>query len=385
MGWEMVKLGDVCRPVTSKWRDSTEQYFYYLDIGAIDAETKRVIKLKRVFKDDAPSRAKFLLSDNDVVVSTVRPALNTVTIIENAGQSTHPLVGSSGFSVLRTNEEVLNPTFLFHFVRTTPFIRTLSQLATGASYPAVSDKIVKNVKIPLPPLEEQQRIATILGTVEKAIRAEEQSISRLEALTKNLAPETNRTVPIGEYVGRIVSGKSIKEHSTPGGPRVLKISSTTSGYFKPEESKPLDPSYEPPEHHRVQEGDLLVSRANTTELVGASAIVDQPYENLLLPDKLWRLVTKDSVDPFFLWACLQHPLTRNAISKASSGSGGSMKNISQTNFLAVEIPDVDATVQTTIGNQVRAAFHQRALRSSKLTLLRELYASVSSRAFAGEL
>ncbi|WP_421628853.1 restriction endonuclease subunit S [Corynebacterium pseudogenitalium] len=261
----------------------------------------------------------------------------------------------------------------------------LQQMGTGATFKEISAKRAADIPVPLPPLAEQQRIAKILGTVEKAIRAEEQSISKLETLVKNLAPETNRTVPIGEYVERIVSGKSLKEHSTPGGPRVLKISSTTSGYFKPEESKPLDPSYEPPEHHRVQEGDLLVSRANTTELVGASAIVDQPYENLLLPDKLWRLVTKDSVDPFFLWACLQHPLTRNAISKASSGSGGSMKNISQTNFLSVEIPDVDAALQTTVGNQVRTAFHQRALRSSKLTLLRELYTSLSSRAFAGEL
>lgn len=285
-------------------------------------------------------------------------------------------------------KEGFDPGYIFALLLSPLMLKRYDTISYG-SVPRrrrAATKDFLNLTVPdIPPLEEQQRIATILGTVEEAIRAEEQSISKLETLVKNLAPETNRTVPIGEYVERIVSGKSLKEHSTPGGPRVLKISSTTSGYFKPEESKPLDPSYEPPEHHRVQEGDLLVSRANTTELVGASAIVDQPYENLLLPDKLWRLVTKDSVDPFFLWACLQHPLTRNAISKASSGSGGSMKNISQTNFLSVEIPDVDAALQTTVGNQVRTAFHQRALRSSKLTLLRELYTSLSSRAFSREL
>lgn len=377
MGWEMVKLGDVAEVVTKKVPgenlDPATPYFGLEHLktggGILGNSRADAFSLKG---------GKPVFESGDILFGRLRPNLRKAAIASAPGTC------SGDITILRMiNGDDTH--YLLHFLLSGFAFAQINRHINGINLPRINNRDLLEIKVPLPPLEEQQRIATILGTVEEAIRAEEQSISKLETLVKNLAPETNRTVPIGEYVERIVSGKSLKEHSTPGGPRVLKISSTTSGYFKPEESKPLDPSYEPPEHHRVQEGDLLVSRANTTELVGASAIVDQPYENLLLPDKLWRLVTKDSVDPFFLWACLQHPLTRNAISKASSGSGGSMKNISQTDFLSVEIPDVDAALQTTVGNQVRTAFHQRALRSSKLTLLRELYTSLSSRAFSREL
>ena len=377
MGWEMVKLGDVAEVVTKKVPgenlDPATPYFGLEHLktggGILGNSRADAFSLKG---------GKPVFESGDILFGRLRPNLRKAAIASAPGTC------SGDITILRMiNGDDTH--YLLHFLLSGFAFAQINRHINGINLPRINNRDLLEIKVPLPPLEEQQRIATILETVEEAIRAEEQSISKLETLIKNLAPETNRTVPIGEYVERIVSGKSLKEHSTPGGPRVLKISSTTSGYFKPEESKPLDPSYEPPEHHRVQEGDLLVSRANTTELVGASAIVDQPYENLLLPDKLWRLVTKDSVDPFFLWACLQHPLTRNAISKASSGSGGSMKNISQTNFLSVEIPDVDAALQTTVGNQVRTAFHQRALRSSKLTLLRELYTSLSSRAFSREL
>ena len=377
MGWEMVKLGDVAEVVTKKVPgenlDPATPYFGLEHLktggGILGNSRADAFSLKG---------GKPVFESGDILFGRLRPNLRKAAIASAPGTC------SGDITILRMiNGDDTH--YLLHFLLSGFAFAQINRHLNGINLPRINNRDLLEIKVPLPPLEEQQRIATILETVEEAIRAEEQSISKLETLIKNLAPETNRTVPIGEYVERIVSGKSLKEHSTPGGPRVLKISSTTSGYFKPEESKPLDPSYEPPEHHRVQEGDLLVSRANTTELVGASAIVDQPYENLLLPDKLWRLVTKDSVDPFFLWACLQHPLTRNAISKASSGSGGSMKNISQTNFLSVEIPDVDAALQTTVGNQVRTAFHQRALRSSKLTLLRELYTSLSSRAFSREL
>lgn len=377
MGWEMVRLGNVAEVVTKKVPgvnlDPATPYFGLEHLktggGILGNSRADAFSLKG---------GKPVFESGDILFGRLRPNLRKAAIASAPGTC------SGDITILRMiNGDDTH--YVLHFLLSGFAFAQINRHINGINLPRINNRDLLEIKVPLPPLEEQQRIATILGTVEEAIRAEEQSISKLETLAKNLAPETNRTVPIGEYVERIVSGKSLKEHSTPGGPRVLKISSTTSGYFKPEESKPLDPSYEPPEHHRVQEGDLLVSRANTTELVGASAIVDQPYENLLLPDKLWRLVTKDSVDPFFLWACLQHPLTRNAISKASSGSGGSMKNISQTNFLSVEIPDVDAALQTTVGNQVRTAFHQRALRSSKLTLLRELYTSLSSRAFSREL
>lgn len=68
--------------------------------------------------------------------------------------------------------------------------------------------------------------------------------------------------------------------------RVLKISAVTSGQFKAAESKPLPAEYQPPPEHIVRCRDLLMSRANTTELVGAVAYVEKTPANVALPDKI---------------------------------------------------------------------------------------------------
>lgn len=94
-----------------------------------------------------------------MLVSTVRPNLNSVAIVteEFSGAT-----ASTGYTVLRPLPQIWDTQYLFHWVKTDHFINEMVKLATGQSYPAVSDKIILNSKIPLPALVEQRRIASIL-------------------------------------------------------------------------------------------------------------------------------------------------------------------------------------------------------------------------------
>lgn len=240
MGWKMVKLGDVLEKVKSP-RAGEESY----PVLSITRSEGLVNQDERFGKRIASASTKDykVVFRNELVVGFPidEGVIDFQQLYEKA-------IVSPAYGIWRvTNPERVDLSFLARFLRSDRaiFYYQAKMRGTTARRRSLPDSLFLELPVPLPPLEEQQRIAKILGTVEEAIRAEEQSISKLETLAKNLAPETNRTVPVGEYVERIVSGKSIKEHSTSGGPRVLKISSTTSGYFKPEESKPLDPSYEP--------------------------------------------------------------------------------------------------------------------------------------------
>lgn len=114
----------------------------------------------------------------------------------------------------------------------------------------------------------------------------------------------------------------------------------TSGSFRPEESKPVSKSCSPLPHHFVQIGDLLFSRANTAELVGATSFVFESPVGLLSPDKLWRFewATATLVEPLFIWQLLQMGSMRRKLSRLSSGSGGAMKNISKAKLLSLDIP-----------------------------------------------
>jgi type I restriction enzyme S subunit len=152
--------------------------FTYIDIASVDAELKRIVAPKRVRGVDAPSRARQLVRAGDVLVSTVRPNLNAVAHVP---AELDGATASTGFCVLRAKQRNLNDRYLYHWVRSPGFVRSMVRLATGASYPAVSDRIVRESALPLPPTGEQKRIAAILDKADavRSKRREAVQMSRL--------------------------------------------------------------------------------------------------------------------------------------------------------------------------------------------------------------
>jgi len=149
--------------------------FTYVDLSAVDQAQKAITGARVLVGSEAPSRARQVICADDVLVSTVRPNLNGVALVP---EDYDGAIASTGFCVLRPNRKHLDPVFLFHWVQSPAFVAEMVRKATGASYPAVSDRIVQQSLIPLPPLCEQRRIAAILDQAD-ALRAK-----RREALAK---------------------------------------------------------------------------------------------------------------------------------------------------------------------------------------------------------
>jgi type I restriction enzyme, S subunit len=161
MTWPKVKIGDLVESV-SKWNpkvNPSAPSFTYIDLSSIDKEKKLIHEVTIVLPNEAPSRARQLVQENDILVSTVRPNLNGVAMVEPEYDGA---TASTGYCVLRPNPEKIIPSFLFHWVKTPHFISEMTRNSTGANYPAVSDKTVKEHLISLPPIDEQKRIAAIL-------------------------------------------------------------------------------------------------------------------------------------------------------------------------------------------------------------------------------
>ena len=176
-----VEIGRVVDSV-GKWdpRRNGAGTFTYIDLSSVDQSTKAVPEPTTVEASEAPSRARQLIATGDILVSTVRPNLNAVAYVK---PDLDGATASTGFCVLRPRPDELDGRYLYHWVRAAPFIGRLVQLATGASYPAVSDKIVKAAPIPLPPIEEQRRIAAVLDVAD-ALRAKRRlALARLDSLS----------------------------------------------------------------------------------------------------------------------------------------------------------------------------------------------------------
>jgi type I restriction enzyme S subunit len=171
--------------------------------------------------------------------------------------------------------------------------------AQGAAQPNISTKEIGQFKIPLPPLPEQQKIASILDAADNLRQKDQQLIEKYTALSQSLFlemfgdPETNSMAwditALGKTLIDIVGGKSVggeQRQITVGEKAVLKISAVTTGIFNALEYKVVESSEVPETLVHPLKGNLLFSRANTRDLVGATCIVDDDYEYLFLPDKI---------------------------------------------------------------------------------------------------
>ncbi len=155
---------------------------------------------------------------------------------------------------------------------------------------------------------------------------------------------------LGEVIEQLESGVSVNSTDEPiktdfefG---ILKTSAVFMGRFIPNENKKIiDVEIARAKLNPVKDS-ILISRMNTPQLVGNSGLVDNDYPNLFIPDKLWLAKT----NPKMLSILLSSEKIMSMISNIATGTSGSMKNISQPNFLKLQISFPTLPEQTKIAN-----------------------------------
>lgn len=392
MTWETVPLSGLIRDVAVGFASSDD-----LDDGVFQI---RMNNLTRESGWDWSRRRRVLPTPRQLEVASVRAG----DVIFNATNSPE-LVGKSGLMPVIDEPAVISN----HFMRLRPSVDLdsgylsqwlRSQFQRGVfrarakawiNQATVSREALLSLRIPLPPLTEQRRIAAILDEAD-ALRSRSRenltSSGRLSEAIYRMAVSDASSVPLKIVVPKITSGKSVVgSDDSDANARVLKISAVTSGELRTDQTKPLPAGYQPPPEHLIQSGDLLMSRANTAELVGASAYVwETPAQPLALPDKLWRLhVNPEIAHPLFVHAALSEPGLRHEISRRASGSGGSMKNIGQQAFLSISMRVPRLAIQREFARVATEVRSERARLEDRAITFDALFASLQHRAFRGEL
>ena len=147
--------------------------------------------------------------------------------------------------------------------------------------------------------------------------------------------------PLSELVAHFQSGVSVNSDENYGTAEywILKTSCVNGGKFNPLESKPIPPS----DVHRAElhpkANSILVSRMNTFALVGETAYVPEDVPWAFVPDRLWQTVMEQGKDTHVRWLSfvLQSPSFRQQVSNSATGTSGSMKNISQSLYLGIDV------------------------------------------------
>lgn len=138
---------------------------------------------------------------------------------------------------------------------------------------------------------------------------------------------------------------------------VLKLGAVSFGIFNDLENKALPPNLIPIPSLEVKQGQVLISRANITRLVGACAIVNETRPHLMLCDKIFRVVFRENspIEPGYLAEVMKIPHVRHQIEAAATGTSATMQNITKPALLALSLPLPPLEIQRQILLEIASA------------------------------
>lgn len=282
----LVSINDETLPDTT----DPDYELKYLDIGNVSSNGR--VEPPTTYRfGDAPSRARRVVKDGDVIISTVRTYLQAIAPIEAPPDN---LIVSTGFAVIRPNPDYIIPSFCKYSLRTTSFLSAVEMRSVGVSYPAINASDLGNIFVKVPTIEVQRRIASFLDSetarIDALIAAKERLIALLaekrqalitRAVTRGLDPNVNMKDSGVAWLGEVPEGWLILQlkfltniplqyganeaalDDDPNNPRFVRITDIDEfGNLRPETFKSLTPELAEP--YLLESGDILFARSGAT-------------------------------------------------------------------------------------------------------------------------
>lgn len=181
--WELVKLSEIAE-INKKSLPNTTSVdfeFYYIDLSAVKSGTIEFPKEKTKFID-APSRARRILRNEDVIMATVRPNLLGIAY---ADFDASEFICSTGFALISHYENSCGQ-FIYQNLYSENVQSQINKLIVGSNYPAINSSDVQNLQIPFPQLDEQNKIASILSSVDEKLEVLSEKKTHYQELKQGL-------------------------------------------------------------------------------------------------------------------------------------------------------------------------------------------------------
>jgi type I restriction enzyme, S subunit len=341
------------------------------------------------------------------------------------GVTHHHGIISTAYSVYRPRPSAkMNPRFLHELVRSSAFNWELQVRSKGIwiSRLQLTDTSFLNAPIPLPPPDEQAAIVRFLDhanrKIDKFIRAKRKLIGLLteqkqaiihRAVTRGLNPDV-KLKPSGipwigdipqhwevrrlkQCITRVEQGWSPQCDSQPASSEewgVMKVGCVNQDFFNESQNKKLPSNFTPDSTLEIRDGDIMVSRANTRELLGLAALAENPRPKLILCDKLFRFRARSVCFlPKFLVMLLRSQASRSQIESSTNGASSSMQNIGQPVIknLWLSMPPVDeqAAIVAHVGRETASLTAAIARAEREIALMQEYRTRLTADVVTGKL
>jgi type I restriction enzyme, S subunit len=259
---------------------------------------------------------------------------------------------SDKFPTYELDRSKVDENWLRWFFRWPPLweqARIMSKGSAALSMLTLNPPKFLHLKMPLPHIDEQRELAARLdglaAKTEEARDLQDQALTESANLLKTALRRVATNVNAIGQLGQVLTGKprngwSAKCDNAEGGIPVLSLGAVTGFRYRATEFKKTSLHADKDGHFWLKQGDLLITRSNTPELVGHAAIYSGSPSPCIYPDLMMRLpLDLERVDPKFVWYWLQSPPARDFVFAKAKGTSSTMKKISQGIVMAIPFPE----------------------------------------------
>ncbi|UNU10158.1 restriction endonuclease subunit S [Xanthomonas translucens] len=386
---------------------NTDYEIEYVDIGSVSLD-RGIERTERINFADAPSRARRLVRDGDILVSTVRTYLKAIApVVTPPGN----LVVSTGFAVVRPALQLLSR-YGKYALQATGFVDEVISRSTGVSYPAINASDLVRICVPVPPAEEQSAIAAFLdretAKIDALIAEQEKLIALLaekrqttisHAVTKGLNPNAPMKDSGIAWLGEVPAHWEVKQ--------LRHFAEVLRGKFTHRPRN--DPAFYDGGYPFVQTGDItgasryIQSFRQTLNERGTSVSKEFPSGTLVMaiaanigdvailtfpayfPDSIVGLVPKLGVDlPFlyYLMTAMKTPMMQTATVSTQLNL-----NVDQISSLVAGCPPVSeqAAIAAFLDAELERLEALQAEAERGIELLKERRSALIAAAVTGQI
>nr|WP_250402349.1 restriction endonuclease subunit S [Streptomyces cellostaticus] len=343
----------------------------------------------------------FLVSEGDFLLSRGNGSLKLVGRGATVRRAGFPVAFPDTMIRVRIQRDVILPKYL-EFIWDSGIVRGQIEGAarTTAGIYKINQGILEGIKLPIPPLGEQDRIVEALDGYLSRLDAAESLIAasyrRTSALQDSLLQQAfercsaRSVAALGSLIREpLRNGHSARAVDSSDGIRTVSLTAVTTGDFSDRNSKVTSA-----DAHRVKDlwlapGDILIQRSNTPDLVGTAALYSGPEDWAIYPDLLIRVRVNDQILPEFAVAMLRSPRMRTYFRGVAKGLSGSMPKIDQAAILGASLPVPPVDEQREVVKRVSGLSEQVGMLAAEVARgerrAQHLRLSVLRTAFTGGL
>jgi type I restriction enzyme S subunit len=341
----------------------------------------------------------FQVQEGDILF-TISGSIGRTAIVKKEDL---PLLMNTSVVRFRSKTPRLRDDFFFYYLQSEDFLGKLHALSSGTAQKNVGPTHLKTLDVPLPLLPEQQRIvglldeafaglATAKANAEKNLQnARALFESHLQSVFAQRGKGWVETTLEKVLAVQPQNGWSppAANHSDSGTP-VLTLSSVTGFRFRPDKLKFTSASTDSRRNYWVKNGDFLITRSNTPDLVGHVAIASGIHKPTIYPDLIMRMnPLPDRMMTEFLYYQMRSPALRKEIMGRAQGANPTMKKISNgaVKTLPIAVPPIatQRSIVKTLNGLTEETQRLASLYERKLAALEALKKSLLHQAFTGEL